>query len=484
LPEPPLSKRLEVGMMTTVQLPLSKHRLFVKRLLKATDGALSLSELALEDGASSVYVIPQPVEQAVRSAKGWQNEADWIAGLQDWGALAVNVLDAETVFRLIDIGRVKAAVTKQVIKPPPVVKKVPRGATGRQIKTLPSLFQGPYDWHLQGCKVPQAWAMFAASAEHQAGLPWQSIRVGHMDTGYTEHTALAWHQGVSATVQAPLGFDFFENQTDPRDPFWPSGNPGHGTRTSATIGGFDPEATGGPFYGAAPGVKIVPYRVTDAVVIDHVKRQLAQAIHDALGKGCVVISISLGGIWRESQLSDALDAAYEAGAIVVCAAGNLWKEVIYPGRYNRCVTMGGVAPGRQPWGGSACGQYVDVCAPAQQIRRVRPEKLPVGQAATGVVDPPDGSGTSYATALCAGVAALWLAWHGADKLKTAYPEAWMKAAAFKQLLRSTADVPSDWDTSQYGSGIINAEALLKATLPLAGALHKANPASGLYDPAD
>ena len=112
MPNSPLSQRLEVGWMTTVQLPLSKHKLFVKRLLKATGGALSLSELALEDGASSVYVIPQPVEQAVRSAKGWQDEADWTAGLQDWGALAVNVLDAETVFRLIDIGRVKAAVTQ------------------------------------------------------------------------------------------------------------------------------------------------------------------------------------------------------------------------------------------------------------------------------------------------------------------------------------------------------------------------------------
>jgi subtilisin family serine protease len=237
-------------------------------------------------------------------------------------------------------------------------------------------------------------------------------------------------------------------------------------------------------------VQILPFRVTDSVLIDHVKRQLALAIHDALGKDCAVISISLGGLFRESQLSDALDAAYEAGVIVVCAAGNLWKEVVYPGRYNRCVTMGGVAPGLQPWGGSACGQYVDLCAPAQQIRRIRPENLPAGQAAMGLYDMPDGCGTSYATALCAGVAALWLAWHGANKLNAAYPAPWMKAAAFKRLLRSTAkvpttaDVPGGWNAAQYGSGIINAEALLKAALPLAGTLHKANSANGVYDPDD
>jgi subtilisin family serine protease len=270
----------------------------------------------------------------------------------------------------------------------------------------------------------------------------------------------------------------------------PSGNPGHGTRTSATIGGFYPQAAGTPYFGAAPGVKIIPYRVTDSVLIDHVKRFVALAIHDAIDKQCSVISISLGALFGDRKLSDALDAAYEHGVIVVCAAGNQWKEVIYPGRYNRCVTMGGVAPGMLPWAGSACGQYVDLCAPAQQVRRLKPEKLPPGQAATELYAPPDGNGTSYATALCAGVAALWLAWHGQDKLNAAYAQPWMKTAAFKHLLRSTAlvpkaaQVPKGWDASQYGSGIVDAQALLAAELPLASSLHKALPAHDIFDPAD
>ncbi len=481
---------LELGNMTTVQLVLARRKPFLKSLLAAAGDGLSLSELPLQNDDSSVYVIPKPLEERVRAAKGWQDDADWTAGLQGWGALAVNILSAEVVFRLIELGRVTAALGDQPAVTPTALTPVPAALKGPKITALPLQFQGPYDWHLQCCKVPQAWAMFAGDATHQGGLPWTDIRVGHIDTGYSEHSALAWQNGASTTVDPSLGFDYFQNQTDPRDQFLPTGNPGHGTRTSATIGGFYPTATGTPFYGAAPGVKIVPYRATDSVIIDHVKRMVADAIQDALTKNCAVISISLGGLFGDRKLARALDDAYEKGVIVVCAAGNIWKEVIYPGRYNRCVTMGGVAPGMRPWAGSACGQYVDLCGPAQQVRRLKPEPLPPGTAATGLYAPPDGNGTSYATALCAGVAALWLAWHGDAKLNAAYAQPWMKAAAFKRLLRQTAYVPSaaempqGWDKTQYGSGIVDAQALLGAPLPLAGDLHKAKPANDVYDPQD
>lgn len=489
MPLPLEHQPLQLGNMTTVQLDLHGQRALLKRLLAATDGAVALSELPLQDDETSVYVIPKPVEDLVRAAKGWRNDAAWIKGLQTWGALSVNVLSPEAVFRLTELGRINAVIAKQKPTRPTALKPVPVNAKGSKLNALPLHFQGPYDWQLQCCKIPQAWALFANAPNHQDGLPWKEIKVGHIDTGYSEHLALAWKNGSSVTVDPSLGFDFFENQADPRDPFLPTGNPGHGTRTSATIGGFYPQAAGTPYYGAAPGVKIVPYRVTDSVLIDHVKRQVAEAIQDALEKDCAIISISLGALFGDRKLSDALDAAYEQGVIVVCAAGNQWKEVVYPGRYNRCVTMGGVAPGMRPWGGSACGQYVDLCGPAQQVRRLKPEKLPPGQAAADLYATPDGNGTSYATALCAGVAALWLAWHGHEQLNAAYSQPWMKAAAFKRLLRDTAYVPSaempeGWDHSQYGSGIINAEALLAAALPAADALHKALPAHDVFDPGD
>lgn len=407
MPLPLEHQPLQLGNMTTVQL--SGQKAFLRKLLAATGETMALSELALQNDDASVYVIPKPVEDLVRTAKGWLSDADWIAGLQAWGALTVNVLSTEAVFRLMELGRINAAIAKQRPNRPTALKPVPVDTKGPKLRALPLHFQGPYDWQLQCCQIPQAWALFANTPNQQDGLPWKDIRVGHIDTGYSEHVALAWQNGNSTTVDPSLGFDFFENQADPRDPFLLNGNPGHGTRTSATISGFYPQAAGTPYYGAAPGVKIVPYRVTDSVLMDHVKRQVAEAIQDALKKDCSIISISLGALIGDQKLSDALDDAYEKGVIIVCAAGNQWKEVIYPGRYNRCVTMGGVAPGMRPWGGSACGQYVDLCAPAQQVRRLKPKKLPPGQAATDLYAPPDGNGTSYATALCAGVVA-GMAW--------------------------------------------------------------------------
>lgn len=471
-----------LGNMTTVQLTHEKAKPFLKHLMAAAKESFALSELPIQD--SEVYVIPKPIEDAIRQNSAWTSDTAWIGALKNWGALAVNVLSAEAVFRLMEIGRVKSASTdnKPVHLPP--LRSVPLELMGDQQRDLPLPFQGPFDWHLECCRIPQAWAIFARSSMHQNALPWGDIVVGLPDTGYSEHNALGWSGGSSVTVNPNLGYDFFDKDSDPRDPFLPSGNPGHGTRMSAAIAGFNPLAPDRPFYGGAPGAAIIPYRVTDSVLIDHVSRLVAQAINDAVEKACDVVSVSLGALFRDRKMADALDRAYEAGVIVVCAAGNYWGEVIYPGRYNRCVTMGGIGPGDLPWGGSAHGQYVDLCGPAQQVRRIKPSGLPPGQTASDIYMPPDGVGTSYATAQCASVAVLWLARHGKTALQAAYPEPWMKVAAFKALLRRTARVPRGWDTSQYGSGIIDAEALLQAPLPAADDLVMALQANDVFDPND
>ncbi|HYD79959.1 MAG TPA: S8 family serine peptidase [Paucimonas sp.] len=473
-----------LGNLTTVQLSRRRYKPFLRQLTLAAGDTLALSDLPAQDSDDGVYVLPKPLEDAARKAQGWSSDDQWVAALHGWGAGAVNILSLEAVLRLIELGRIKHALSEAPTAAPLSAVPIAPSSFGAAQPALPPAFQGPFDWHLECCRIPDAWKLFAASPLHRGSLPWQAIKVGHIDTGYSEHAALGWQGGGSVTVHPNLGYDFFNDDPDPRDPFLPSGNPGHGTRTSAAIAAFDPSAKPRPYYGAAPGAAIIPYRVTDSIIIDHVKRHLANAIRDAIGKGCEVISISLGGLFGSRDLANALDAAYDNGVIVICAAGNIWGEVIYPGRYNRCVTMGGVTPGDLPWANSARGKYVDLCGPAQQVRRVRPENLPPGTAATGFYKHPDGNGTSYATALCAGIAALWLAWHGKAALDAAYPEKWQRAAAFKQLLRKTRRRPEGWDTTQYGSGIVNAEALLREPLPPAASLKKARSAADVFDPDD
>jgi len=118
------------------------------------------------------------------------------------------------------------------------------------------------------------------------------------------------------------------------DPLRPAGNPGHGTRTMAILTGKN-AAIG--FYGAAPGVTVVPYRITESVLIN--QKYLDQAIRHAIDdNGCDVISISLGDpCLPVSEVAKALDHAYERGVIVVAAAGNVTSEVTYPARYSRTI---------------------------------------------------------------------------------------------------------------------------------------------------
>jgi serine protease len=237
----------------------------------------------------------------------------------------------------------------------------------------------------------------------------------------------------------------------------------------------------------APGVQVVPYRVTDSVIVDHVSHHIAAAIREAIEDGCHVVNISLGALRGDGKVARALDAAYERGVIVCCAAGQVWPWVIHPGRFNRCITMGGVGPDFRPWASAATGKYVDLCGPADQIRRVQAERRAPGDAAQHIAPGNDGDGTSYATAMCSGIAALWLAWHGVAKLKAHYATSglWQIPAAFKRLARDTA-TPGAWPagSNRYGSGVLNAAALLQAALPADGVPKKAKLADAGFDRDD
>lgn len=481
-------RHLAVQTITTVQLPAStpSQRLFLRQLQAALapNGTLS----ALTPGPSpGVYLIPHDAEQCARAARGVGTDKQWEQLLKQWGALSVSVLALDAYIALETRG---ASVHQGALISPPKVSAPHPAPQQKAVGAafVPAAFAGPYDWHIdrRGVGASDAWRMFAATPAFAAQLPWADIRVAHIDTGYTEHAALGWHNGNSAFVKTADGKDFWNGDHDqdgPRDPFLP-GFPGHGTRIAAAIAGFYPNAPGGPFYGVAPGVQIVPYRVTDSVMVDHVQHHIRDAIHAAIRSNCHVINISLGAVRASKSLAAALDDAYDAGLIVVCAAGQVWGEVIYPGRFNRCVTMGGVGPGRVPWRSAAKGIHVDLCAPADEIRRVHAQDLPPGQTATKMA-PKTGDGTSYATAACAGAAALWLAWHGLSQLKAAYGPGglWQIPKAFKYLAMTTA-AAGTWPTTeadQHGRGVLDIPALLAAPLPAAGTLRKENPAYGLFD---
>ncbi len=326
-------------------------------------------------------------------------------------------------------------------------------------------------WNLRMVRAAQAWKLFPGGA----AVPWQNVQVGHIDTGYTQHPALGFAGGpTSSFVQPHKGINYKERGELPRDPLGYDGQPGHGTRTMSVLAANLRDR----FLGVAPGVGVVPYRLTNSVVIDafgndtELDRAIQHAVFDA---GCDVISMSLGDPCApRREVGREVDAAYEEGVIVVAAAGNITSEVTYPGRYHRTIAAGGVTKRERPWSGGSRGRRVTLCAPAADIYRAD-TRIDGGSPTYGYGG--GGDGTSYATVHISGAAALWIAYHG-PRLNP-YGRTWRRVEAFRTVVESSAKRPQNWDSSLFGAGILDIEALLNAPLPDPGSLLKSEiPAEG------
>src|SRR5207302_4211505 len=117
--------------------------------------------------------------------------------------------------------------------------------------------------------------------------------------------------------------------------------------------------------------------------------------------------ISMGGLgnWR---LQQAVAFAQKRDVIICAAAGNCVHFVVWPAAYDEVIAVAGCNAARQIWTGSCRGSAVDVTAPAESVWCADASKQN-GAVTFSMIR---GTGTSYAVATTAGVAALWLAHHG------------------------------------------------------------------------
>jgi thermitase len=316
------------------------------------------------------------------------------------------------------------------------------------------------DWSLGLIRAFDAWKTYFPGSD----TPAAGIVIGHPDTGFRPHPEIA---GV---VLAEKGFDFVDDDNDaidpmPDDPGTLIPNPGHGTGTSSVI--VSPKGAQGSYatkdakgrseiLGIAPGARFIPLRVANSVVLFSTKN-LARAIEYAADHGAHVISISMGGLFS-FRLQSAIAYAQKRGVIVCAAAGNRVRFVVWPAAYDEVIAVAACNVNRKVWEGSSRGSKVDVTAPGESVWRAQVDKK------TGTFDVGRGSGTSFAVATTAGVAALWLARHGRDKLAQEYGQEKIPFI-FNQILRESVNRPPGWDTDQLGTGIVDAEKTLAAPLP-------------------
>jgi subtilisin family serine protease len=309
-------------------------------------------------------------------------------------------------------------------------------------------------WPIRVMHCREAWALPPRSPDGRSRG--EGIVIGHPDSGYTYHRELA------DALDLTRDHDVIGRDNDAEDPlekrrWWPFDSPGHGTSTASVIASTE----AGAVLGAAPAATLVPIRAVRSVV-QVSDGDVARAIERAVTAGAHVISMSLGGVGFYGGVHAAIRRARAAGVIVLAAAGTQVRIVVAPARFEECIAVAATDEASRPWSGSSRGDPVLISAPGHLV--------PIARASAGATADAPGaglgtsSGTSYAVAHLAGVAALWLASWGRDELIGRYgPEGVQEA--FEQILTTDGFVrPAGWD-DRWGVGVVDALKVLVADLP-------------------
>jgi hypothetical protein len=320
-------------------------------------------------------------------------------------------------------------------------------------------------WHHALVHTERAWAHSDATpgAVPRGG----GILVAHPDSGYRVHWALP-----PARIDRPERdlIDDDENSVDDRD-----GN--HGLATASVLLGADGGAslvTGAAVatgsgqaigaIGVAPDARLLPLRVvrrtlfsfTVPLLVEVGMRRLRDAIDHAVDRGAHVVSISLGGLGGETSARVAIRRAVDHGVIVLAAAGNVVPFVVNPAAFPEVIAVAACDVHRRPWRHSSGGPAVAVTAPGAAVWRA-------------YVDPNDvttigrSCGTSFAVAVVAGAAALWLAHHGRAALIHRFGLPGL-ADAFRWALTASATPEAALPPERFGAGVLDVHALLRVPL--------------------
>lgn len=255
------------------------------------------------------------------------------------------------------------------------------------------------------------------------------------------------------------GWNFVNDNNDPR-PEWGSDDyamisASHGTAVAGLIAAVANNNIG--ITGVAFDAKIMPLKVLDSEGAGDTQA-LAAAIDYATDNGADVINLSLVGYVSDADLQRAIMRAYRYGVVVVAAAGNnstgsqpfdLDAVPGYPACYsgdngeNIVLAVTALDKNNRKSSFANQGSAVDLAAPGENIFSLGANEYQYVQ---------DWSGTSFATALTSGAAAL---------VRSEHPTS--SAAEVINALIKTAINIDDLNPAFYGkvgSGLVNVEAAL------------------------
>jgi type VII secretion-associated serine protease mycosin len=218
---------------------------------------------------------------------------------------------------------------------------------------------------------------------------------------------------------------------------------GHGTGVASVIAARPVAGTG--LRGLAPGVTIVPIRVSERIQTEDGPAgagdvdDLAAGIRAAVRARPrpAIINVSLSTTGDHPALRSAVAEALAADIVVVAAAGNRHDRgdpTPYPAGYDGVVGVGAIGADGTRADSSQVGSYVDLVAPGSAVVVALP-----GRGHQTV------QGTSFATPFVAATAALVRArWPDLDRHQVV-----------RRLLATADPAPGDRPSPAYGWGILN-----------------------------
>lgn len=357
--------------------------------------------------------------------------------------------------------------------------------------------RGDFAWHLGDSYSGLAAARARARAASDA-----VIRIAHLDTGYDlDHSVFP--RGLIDSAHSRNFTGDGRATDDIRDQI--KGGlmtaPGHGTGTLSLLAGgrFAMRTNGYAFndeIGAAPDARVVGLRVANAVV--QIKTSAVAAAIAYAAELCGrpesrvhVLSMSMGGVASQAW-ADAVNLAYEAGIVLVTAAGNNFSagflggvpatSIVYPARFQRVLAACGVMANFEPYYGLGLrtmqGNWGPRSKRGTSISAFTPNTPWARRGQPQIVDM-NGAGTSAATPQVAGAASLYLRYHAEALLDDArYPKRWMVGEAVRRALIASARAPLDGDDlEKLGAGMLHAGAALDVVPESAGQLEPADEAA-------
>ncbi|HUG08106.1 MAG TPA: S8 family serine peptidase [Acidimicrobiia bacterium] len=196
-------------------------------------------------------------------------------------------------------------------------------------------------WHLPAIQAIDAWSVSSGSGVVVAVVD-SGVSLGGEDLDC--HTFVFPYNAITGTT----GVSAVEDDN------------GHGTHVTGTVAQCTNNGVG--VAGVAFNASLMPIKALNGGL--GFASDVARGVDWARSRGANVINLSLGGSFKSPMLDEAIEAAADAGIVVVAAAGNDGGgSVLYPANHPDVIAVGATDPNNQRAFFSNTGSDLDLVAP-------------------------------------------------------------------------------------------------------------------------